>query len=271
MLKVQGLRLRPGEPESALQKKLRRELGCEVGGFQVLRRSVDARKKDDIALVYTVLVELPHENQVLKKCRSKKVSHYEETPYAFPVQHLRLPRRPVIVGAGPAGLFCALMLARAGARPILLERGMDVDQRTVDVAEKRLCAVENIMGKDTKDLVGRTVLLNMMVVIQPGISAPADMQGGIDMSFTPFHDLYQLRPVFNLLKIIVFHRSTGDNEAIVPIIFDLIKSGIEGVEILQRGVARTVGAGIEKLYINLNRRIRKLAHQLNLGNNFRRH
>ena len=135
MLKVQGLRLRPGEPESALQKKLRRELGCEVGGFQVLRRSVDARKKDDIALVYTVLVELPHENQVLKKCRSKKVSRYEEKLYAFPVQHLRLPRRPVIVGAGPAGLFCALMLARAGARPILLERGMDVDQRTADVAE----------------------------------------------------------------------------------------------------------------------------------------
>ena len=130
MLKVQGLRLRPGEPESKLTKKLQRELGCEVQGFQVLRRSVDARKKDDVTFVYTLGVDISHENQVLKKCRSKKVSLYTPPEYHFPAQHLRLSQRPVIVGAGPAGLFCALMLARAGARPIVLERGRDVDTRT---------------------------------------------------------------------------------------------------------------------------------------------
>lgn len=134
MLKVQGLRLRPGEPESKLTKKLQRELGCEVKGFQVLRRSVDARKKDDLSLVYTLGVDVPHENQVLKKCRSKKVSRYLPQEYAFPVEHLRLSQRPVIVGAGPAGLFCALMLARVGARPIVLERGQDVDTRTEQVS-----------------------------------------------------------------------------------------------------------------------------------------
>lgn len=130
MLKVQGLRLRPGEPESKLTKKLQRELGCEVQGFQVLRRSVDARKKEDVSFVYTLGVALSHENQVLKKCRSKKVSLYTPPEYHFPARHLRLSQRPVIVGAGPAGLFCALMLARAGARPIVLERGRDVDART---------------------------------------------------------------------------------------------------------------------------------------------
>ena len=130
MLKVQGLRLRPGEPESKLTKKLQRELGCEVQGFQVLRRSVDARKKEDVTFVYTLGVEISHENQVLKKCRSKKVSLYTPPEYHFPARHLRLSQRPVIVGAGPAGLFCALMLARAGARPIVLERGRDVDART---------------------------------------------------------------------------------------------------------------------------------------------
>ena len=130
MLKVQGLRLRPGEPESKLTKKLQRELGCEVQGFQVLRRSVDARKKEDVSFVYTLGVDIPHENQVLKKCRSKKVSLYTPPEYHFPARHLRLSQRPVIVGAGPAGLFCALMLARAGARPIVLERGRDVDART---------------------------------------------------------------------------------------------------------------------------------------------
>ena len=135
MLKVQGLRLRPGEPESKLTKKLQRELGCEVQGFQVLRRSVDARKKEDVSFVYTLGVEVSHENQVLKKCRSKKVSLYTPVEYHFPAQHLWLSQRPVIVGAGPAGLFCALMLARAGARPIVLERGQDVDTRTELVSQ----------------------------------------------------------------------------------------------------------------------------------------
>jgi uncharacterized FAD-dependent dehydrogenase len=133
VLKIQGLRLSPGQPESALTKKAQKELGAEIKGFVVLKKSVDARKKDDIAMVYTIGVKVPHETQVLKKCRSKKVSMYQEQTYTFPVQHLRLRKRPVIVGTGPAGLFCGLMLARVGARPILLERGQDVDTRTQDV------------------------------------------------------------------------------------------------------------------------------------------
>lgn len=83
MLKISGLRLRPGQPESALTKKAQRELGTEIRGFVVLKRSVDARKKDDVALVYTIAVEVAHENQVLKKCRSKKVSLYRKSNTAF--------------------------------------------------------------------------------------------------------------------------------------------------------------------------------------------
>lgn len=136
MLKITGLRLHPGEPESALAKKAQKELGNkEIKGFIVLKKSVDSRKKDDIALVYTIAVKVPNEQLVLKKCRSKKVSMYLEKIYEFPVQHLRLSQRPVIVGTGPAGLFCGLMLARVGARPILLERGYDVDRRSEDVAQ----------------------------------------------------------------------------------------------------------------------------------------
>ena len=133
MLKISGLRLRPGEVESNLTKKAQRELGTEIQGFIVLKRSIDARKKDDIAQVYTIAAKVAHENQVLKKCRSKKVSIYQEKCYTFPVTRLRLAQRPVIIGSGPAGLFCGLMLARAGAMPILLERGVDVDTRIRDV------------------------------------------------------------------------------------------------------------------------------------------
>lgn len=135
MLKIQGLRLSPGQKESVLSKKAKQELGGrEILGFKVLKKSVDARKKNEIALVYTIAVEVPNEQQVLKKCRSKKVSLYEERTYQFPVSHLRLHKRPVIVGTGPAGLFCGLMLAKIGARPILLERGQDVDTRSEDVS-----------------------------------------------------------------------------------------------------------------------------------------
>ncbi len=133
MLKVQGIRLRPGESKSNLSKKVQRELGTEIKGFVVLKRSIDARNKKDIALVYTIAVKVPHELQVLKRCRSKKVSLFEDKVYRFPVSRLRLPKPPVIVGSGPAGLFCGLMLARIGAKPILLERGQDVDTRTEDV------------------------------------------------------------------------------------------------------------------------------------------
>ncbi len=134
MIKIQGLRLRPGEQESHLMEKARRELGTEIKGFKVLRRSVDARKKPEVWLVYTIAVMTENEERVLKRCRSKQVSQYTETKYSFPYQRLRLANRPVVVGTGPAGLFCALMLARIGAQPILLERGKNVDERAEDVS-----------------------------------------------------------------------------------------------------------------------------------------
>ena len=133
MLKIEGLRLHPNEPESALIRKAQRLLGREIKGLRVLKKSVDARKKPDVVLVYTIAVNVDQETQVLKRCRGR-VSKYQESSYSFPFQRLRLAKRPVIIGTGPAGLFCGLMLSRVGANPILLERGRDVDQRTADVA-----------------------------------------------------------------------------------------------------------------------------------------
>lgn len=135
MIKISGLRLSPGEPESALNSKIRKELSAPHKGFRIIRKSIDARKKSDVVVVYTVVVETDNDEKVLKHSRSKKISAYFESHYQFPVQHIRFPRRPVIVGSGPAGLFCGLMLARAGAMPIILERGMDVEQRTSDVSD----------------------------------------------------------------------------------------------------------------------------------------
>ncbi|WP_318646858.1 NAD(P)/FAD-dependent oxidoreductase [Oscillibacter hominis] len=130
LLKLEGLKLAPGQPESALWKKAARELHVPaVESLRVLRRSIDAR--DGLFFVYSVAVTVQDEEAVLR--RHPRLSRYEEPLYLPPAPLDRAVEPPVVVGAGPAGLFCALLLARAGARPILLEQGQGVEQRRQDV------------------------------------------------------------------------------------------------------------------------------------------
>lgn len=134
MLKLEGLKLTPEEKEAALHRKAARLLHIpeeDVLSVQVLRRSIDAR--EELHLVYTVAAEVRQEKQVLRRCRDRRVSRYAPERYALP-EILSPPEvPPVVVGAGPGGLFAALVLARCGLRPILLERGQDTVTRQRDV------------------------------------------------------------------------------------------------------------------------------------------
>ena len=133
MILIRSLRLEVGEELSALRGKAAKALGCKAGEIRELKlvkRSLDARKKNDIHYVCAVAVSLPEEGRYLRHPR-KDISEYKPPVYEIP--QVRSHERPVVVGFGPAGMFAALVLARAGARPIVLERGQAVEQRTAAV------------------------------------------------------------------------------------------------------------------------------------------
>ncbi len=133
MLRIQDLKLPVGHTAADLTKAVLGALKIEESqllSFRLFRQSLDARQPRRFDFVYTVDVEVRDENDVLLKgvgvVQTPAVFHFAPSGRV-------LPFRPVIVGTGPAGLFAGLRLARAGARPILLERGRPVEERVRDV------------------------------------------------------------------------------------------------------------------------------------------
>ncbi len=128
MIKLSNVRLPLKYDGDILRAEAARKLHTREGIIsraELFRLSLDARSKSDIHWLATLIIEIENENSFL---HHKDVEKY--VPYVYPQPAVsRLERRPVVVGSGPAGLFAALILATAGARPILIERGMDVDSR----------------------------------------------------------------------------------------------------------------------------------------------
>ncbi len=131
MIQLRDLRLAPGESEKLLKKKAAKALRIDVGSIKtlkILKKSLDARRKNDIHLLYTLALETDgNEAKILARAANRKAAHYE--PWSYEIHRVQSGSRPVIVGFGPAGMFAALVLAEAGLRPILLERGAHVDSR----------------------------------------------------------------------------------------------------------------------------------------------
>ena len=112
----------------------------ELKDFNVIKKSVDARNKSAIFYVYTVDVKLKHENIALDKYKARGItiapdmSYRDTKPGRDEMNH-----QPVIIGSGPAGLFAGLILARQGYRPLLLERGEDVESRKISKIGRASC------------------------------------------------------------------------------------------------------------------------------------
>ena len=142
MIQIRQLKLPPGHTRRELVEKAAGVLRIrpeEIGSLRVARQSIDARKKPEIRLIYTLNIQLKgtKEEKVLARLRKNPdVGPVQEAVYRFPEPGKEpLHTRPVIVGTGPAGLFCGYLLAQAGYRPLLLERGEDVESRTKRVEE----------------------------------------------------------------------------------------------------------------------------------------
>ncbi|MEO8808066.1 MAG: NAD(P)/FAD-dependent oxidoreductase [Burkholderiaceae bacterium] len=139
MLRITELRLPLEHAESALRPAIVARLGIKDAAlkkFSVFKRSYDARKKSAVVLIYTVDCELVDEAAVSKRLEGQP--HIRPTPdtaYHFighaPAGGVAGPR-PLVVGFGPCGIFAALILAQMGLRPIVLERGKEVRERTKD-------------------------------------------------------------------------------------------------------------------------------------------
>ena len=133
MIRISQIKMPVEHTEDQLKMKAAKLLKTDPGlirSIRILRESVDARRKEEIHYTYTVEVEVADEKKVFSKVKSPNIQIASLPVYRFPDSGLQvLHNRPVVVGSGPAGLFCGLMLARHGYKPILLERGEDVDTR----------------------------------------------------------------------------------------------------------------------------------------------
>ncbi|MBP5679056.1 MAG: NAD(P)-binding protein [Bacilli bacterium] len=128
------------DSQEVLLKKISQKLKINVSDilfYEIRKKSIDARDKENIIYVYEFNVKVKEEGKVLKKITSPDIFLWDEKEYTFPKPPEGIPliKQPIIVGSGPAGLFCAYFLAEAGYCPRIFERGDSMEERIQSVEE----------------------------------------------------------------------------------------------------------------------------------------
>ncbi len=135
MILVRGLKLRPGEEPGLLKQRAAKKLRVSperITDLRLVKKSLDARRKEDIFYVCSAALALDgDEDRFLARNRDRDIGPYREPVYTIP--QAQPDRSPLIVGFGPAGMFAALVLAMAGAKPLVLERGQEALRRKAAV------------------------------------------------------------------------------------------------------------------------------------------
>lgn len=137
MIEIRNLKVPIEHDKKHLEQQITKKLHTgKVPQYRIIKRSIDARKKPHVFYVYTVGILEDKNPSFLKMINNKDIMLTNETVYQFPKPGLqKMKHHPLIIGAGPAGLFCALQLAKQGYIPIIAERGLPVEDRISKVAD----------------------------------------------------------------------------------------------------------------------------------------
>lgn len=136
MLRVSNLKLGINEDINNIKNLIIKKLKIKENDlikYFIFKESIDARKKGKIDFVYTVDLEVKNEESILKKGIKDVVKLKNNKYLDVKMGKEKLKNRPVIIGSGPAGLFASLVLAQRGYNPLMIERGLDVDNRSRDI------------------------------------------------------------------------------------------------------------------------------------------
>lgn len=136
MLRVSNIKIDIDDNIELVREKLIKKLkikSSDILEYSIYKESIDARQKNRVFLVYTVDIVAKNEDRILKY-KPRDTVYIDTNKYIdVKMGHKKLKHRPIVVGSGPAGLFATLILSQRGYRPLMIERGMDVDQRTRDI------------------------------------------------------------------------------------------------------------------------------------------
>ena len=137
MIRIRHINVAIDEDENELITKCAKKLKTNkenIEEYKIVKKSIDARDKQNIVFCYEVDIKAKNEDEILRKNKSKDIFEASNTQYEFKIKgKQKMKNRPVIVGSGPAGLFCGYMLASYGYKPIIIERGEQIEKRVKTV------------------------------------------------------------------------------------------------------------------------------------------
>lgn len=137
MIRINLLKLPIEHSEADIKEAINKVLKIkndQLLSYEIVKRSLDARKKSEIKYIYSIDALVKEEARILKLCKNPNVSLSPSIEYQFSITGNEVMKhRPVVVGSGPAGLFCTYFLALSGYKPILIERGQAIEHRVKTV------------------------------------------------------------------------------------------------------------------------------------------